>query len=128
MNVDAWSVGDSDPGRAKRLAIGYATGVAIISLSLAIGATVHGADLPTDAEEEVVDVKLAASVEKAPEPPPPPPPPVEAPKVVAPAALPRKAIVAPTAVPTEAPRESDKPLKQGGSGDEYADGKGGVIG
>ncbi len=65
----------------------------------------------------------------APEPPKPPPPPIaEAPKAVPAGPAPRKAIVAPTAVPTEAPPESDKPPPPRSAEDEYADGKGGVVG
>ena len=126
MNIDAWSLGDDDPGRAKRLAIGYAVGVALILVAGGVGATLRAAPEPA-AEEEVIDVKLAPSV--APEPPKPPPPPIaEAPKAPPSGPAPRKAIVAPTAVPTEAPPESDKPPPPRSGEDEYADGKGGVVG
>ncbi len=123
MNIDAWSLSDEDPGRAKRLAIGYAVGVALILVAGGSLAAIR-AEEPPPAEDEVIDVKLAASVEA---PPPKPPPLVEAPKAPS-GPAPRKAIVAPTAVPTEAPPESDKPPPPRSATDEYADGKGGVVG
>jgi len=126
MNLDAWILGDEDPGRAKRLVIGYAVGVALI---LGAGGSLAAmrAEPPPPAEDEVIDVKLAASVE-APPPKSPPPPVVEAPRAPPPGPAPRKAIVAPTAVPTEAPPESDKTPPPRSGTDEYADGKGGVVG
>lgn len=127
MNV-TWHLDTHDPTHVKRLAIGYAVGVAFVVVSIGVAATVRATVLPKEEEEQVVDVKLAATAEP-PKPQPPPPPPPEAPKAQAPPGpAPRKAIVAPTAVPTEAPPESDKPVKPNRGQDEYADGKGGVIG
>jgi protein TonB len=123
MNVDAWGIAEEDTERSKRLAIGYAAGVALIVCLVGVAATVRAASEPKE-QDEVIDVKLATT---APAPPPPPPPPPE-PAKARPAPAARKAIIAPTAVPTEAPPESDKPVKPATGPDDYADGKGGKRG
>lgn len=111
MQFSAWQKREGDPGRQKRLAVGYLSGLAILAALLAAGVA-FGSAKKVDKEEEV-DVKFVAKEEAKPEPPPPPPPPPPPAKAkVAPAPAPPKATAEPiapppTAVPTEKPPEAD---------------------
>lgn len=125
MDLDRWSHGDADPTRRKRLAVGYAAGLAICALVGVAGATMSRQQRPAE-EDETVDVKLATTVEAKPEPPPPPPPKaVTTPQPASPGPRKRE-LVAPTEVPTEKPPEADPGAdKPSGDGDPYAAGPGG---
>jgi periplasmic protein TonB len=108
MRFEAWSAAESDPGRRKRLAIGYLTAIAICTGVGVVAASVKGTSLPFEAEEEVLDVQLAPTAEPPKEAPPPPPPEAVA---VAPRgpAPPKghKPIEAPTSIPSDKPPEGD---------------------
>jgi len=123
MRFEAFSAGESDPGRKKRLAVGYATAIAICTMVGAVGASIKSEIVVEEEEEQVVDVQLAPTAEP-PKPPPPPPLPAEpAPRAPAPPGPKHKPIVTPTAVPTEMPAEAD-PKAAKGSEDDYGEGSG----
>lgn len=122
MSLEVWSLDESDPGRRRRLAIGYMTGIAICTVAGVVGASIKAAAPAVEEEETVVDVQLAPSAE-APKPEPPPPPPDAAPKAPSPPGPKHKPITTPTEVPTEMPKEGD-PNAAKGDGDDYGEGSG----
>ncbi|WP_437661496.1 energy transducer TonB [Sorangium sp. So ce1182] len=129
MHLETWSAGEADPDRARRLAIGYAAGLLLFAGIALFAARLSGAIKPPPPEEEVVDVKLATRLPEAPPAaaaPAPPPPAAEAPAPRA-AAPRRPALVAPTAVPREAPAEAD-PGQAKASDDETYGEPGGAPG
>jgi periplasmic protein TonB len=128
MHLETWSTGESDPERAKRLAIGYAVGIAMFAAVALIAARMSGAIKPPE-DDDLVEVKLATQLPEAPPAPPPPPPPDRPPPAPGPKGPPKKVLVAPTAVPTEAPPEADpsKAKPESGGDDAYGE-PGGVPG
>jgi protein TonB len=123
MRFEALSEGESDPGRKKRLAVGYATAIAICTVVGAVGASIKSEIAVAEEEEQVVDVQLAPTAEP-PKPQPPLPTPAEpAPRAPAPPGPKHKPIAVPTAVPTEMPAEAD-PGEAKRSEDDYGEGSG----
>ncbi len=120
MSFEAWSLGESDPGRTKRLVIGYSTAIVVCAVAGIVGASIK-AQAPVE-EEEIVAVELTPTVE-APKPPPPPPPALAAPKAPSPPGPKHKPITTPVEVPKEAPAEAD-PNKAKGTDQEYGEGTG----
>lgn len=109
MKFESLTTADSDPGRKKRLAVGYIGALVVLSGVLIAGA-VFGGQIQQRVFEEKVDVKLVKRVETPAPPPPPPPPPPPKPKKVAlapgPAAL-GNATAPPKEIPKELPTEGD---------------------
>jgi protein TonB len=103
MDIEAWSGEEAEPGRKRRLAIGYVTGIATCLL---VGGVVLGAagEARSAAAEEEVEVKLATTVEVDKPPPPPPPPPTA---VAAPPAAKRSLPAVPKEIPDDKPPELD---------------------
>lgn len=119
MDLDAWSLPESDPERGRRLAVGYGVGI-FLCAALGLGAaSLHSELEAVEEEEQVVDVKLATKVEEAPKPPPPTPKMLEAaPKPAG--APPPRSLAVPTAIPTEAPPEAAPKTDSGPTDDPYA--------
>ncbi|HMY15356.1 MAG TPA: hypothetical protein PKA58_03455, partial [Polyangium sp.] len=117
MSFEAWNLEESDPGRKKRLAVGYATAIAICSVVGVAFASIKAA-VPMLEEEQPIAVELTPTVE-APKPPPPPPPPEPEVKANAGPKVVKKASVVPQAVPTDLPPEGDpeKPVSSAGEGE-----------
>ena len=109
VKFDSLTTQDTDPGRRKRLAVGYIGALIVLSGVLVAGA-VFGGQIQARVLEEKVDVKLVKRVE-APPPPQPakPPPPPKARKIAAhtgPAAL-GNATAPPKVIPHDLPTEGD---------------------
>jgi protein TonB len=123
MDFEAWSLRETDPGRARRLAIGYATGVAVCLVVAIAGAMVKG-KAPVAEEEDVIDVKLASRTAEAPPPPPPPPPPIEVRRGPPAPRGNRPLLTAPKEVPTELPPEGPPTNARGSGEGDYGEDRG----
>jgi protein TonB len=106
VKLEAFGENADDPGRSRRLAIGYAAALTIIA-GLFVAGAVFGGQIKKQVFEEEVDVKFVKKAEPAKAPPPPPPPP-PAIKVASrsPAAL-GNANAPPKEIPKELPKEGD---------------------
>jgi len=123
MHLETWNAGEADPERAKRLALGVAAGLLLFAAIGLAAARLSGAIAPPPPEEEVVEVKLATQVPEAPPvaPAPAPPPPAAEAPAPRPTAPGRPALVAPTAVPSEAPAEADPSQAKASDDDTYGE-------
>src|SRR5687767_6224651 len=76
VNFGTWTTGAGDPVRRKRLAFGYAVGLAL-SAGLVGAAILNSKAIAAEKEEDILDVQLATEPEPEPEPAPEPEPKVE---------------------------------------------------
>ena len=58
VNFGTWTTGTADPVRRKRLALGYAVGIAL-SVALVGAAILNSKAIAAEKEEEILDVQLA---------------------------------------------------------------------
>ncbi len=128
MDLDAWSLPESDPERGRRLAVGYGVGIFLCAVLGVGAASLHGELTVTEEEEQVVDVKLATKVEEAPKPPPPAPKVMDTPAPKPAGAPPPRALAVPTAIPTEAPPEAAPKADSASGDDPYATNPGSADG
>jgi protein TonB len=133
MDLNVWADERVDATRLKRLGVGYVLALGVLAAAIA---ALANAAAPPSPEEEALDVELVAAPEPEPEPepenePPPPPEPEPEPEPMAaaqdePEVYPGPdPLSAPTAIPTEAPKEGkgnngrssgDDPFDRPGSG------------
>jgi periplasmic protein TonB len=104
---ESFSNASDDPGRKKRLLVGY-VGATVVIASVLVAGAVFGREIKKQVFEEEVDVKLVKRAEA----PPPPPPPKPVPKVnvaakAAPAAPLGNDSAPPKEIPKELPKEGD---------------------
>jgi protein TonB len=116
MDFGAWTTEGRDLERRKRLAIGYGIGSVFVA-GVVVFAALTAAGVVAEAEEEILDVKLATEPEPEPEPEPPPEPEAPKPQV---RALPKLAV--PTEVPDDKPSEADPGASTDDGRDPYAEG------
>jgi periplasmic protein TonB len=110
VNFGTWTTGTGDPVRRKRLAFGYAVGIAI-SAGLCGAAILNSKAIAAEKEEEILDVQLATEPEPEPEVAPEPEQKVEQkPK-------PRPRMVAPVEMPLDKPKEVE-PTKDNAATDD----------
>ncbi|MBN1611142.1 MAG: TonB family protein [Polyangiaceae bacterium] len=105
MDTRNWTQTSTDPGRAKRLAVGYCVGAAVV-VAVAVFATLTATGVVKVPQEIIRNVTLARSV-PAPEPAPvakPAPAKANKPRRVARAGA---GLSVPTAIPDSAPEEAD---------------------
>jgi periplasmic protein TonB len=110
VNFGTWTTGTADPVRRKRLAFGYAVGLAV-SAALVGAVILNSKAIAAEKEEEILDVQLATEPEPEPEPAPQPEPKVEK------KPQPRPRMQVPIDVPLDKPKEVE-PTKDNSPTDE----------
>ena len=109
VNFGTWTTGTGDPVRRKRLAFGYAVGIAV-SMALVGAAILNSKAIAAEKEEEILDVQLATEPEPEPEPAPAPEPKAEK-------KPPPRRLSAPIEMPLDKPKEVE-PTKDNSASDD----------
>lgn len=133
MSFEAFTRGEEDPGRRKRLLVGYAVAAVLLTATLAAAALFAHQKVVRDQELEVKLVsRMPSEPPKAPEKPPPPPPPPPQVRRTAAAPGPKGKTVSgpPKHVPLEDPTKGDpsRAVKGDNPGDPNGGDPNGVIG
>jgi protein TonB len=101
MDFGAWTTGNKDPLRRRRMAVGFGLGSTVVTIAVVLMVTGSQGIAAQAKEEEAIAVELATEPE--PEPEAEPPPPAEAPKPVAHAPK----LTTPTTISDEKPAEAE---------------------
>jgi protein TonB len=130
MQFDSWTNRTADTERRRRLFLGYAIGLVVVGTMLTALAIAKPAELPQEAEENVLEVALAEEPESEPEEeiePEPEPEPIEpdpTPSQPQPAGPILPDLVAPDEIPDDAPEEKEAVDNPYAAADPYAYGAG----